>query len=122
LPFDAVRPRGRPPPPAKTRLRYRGGRVVPSGRDKTLMAGPGIWVAAGFFALVVVVGMWSFWRHWSHVLETERRRSAGYRQSLVKAATLAAAAKNVRCPTCLTNWGSIQTLLDLAIVSGDSVG
>ena len=86
------------------------------------MAGPGIWVAAGFFGLVVLVGLWSFWRHWTHVVETERRRSEGLRQSLVKAATLAASAKNVRCPTCLTNWGSIQTLCDLAIVSGDSVG
>jgi hypothetical protein len=86
------------------------------------MAGPGIWVAAGFFALVVLVGVWSFYRHWNHVLQTERRRSAALREGLVKAATLSASAKNVRCPTCLTNWGSIQTLCDLAIVAGDSVG
>lgn len=86
------------------------------------MSGPGFWVAAAFFALVVLVGMWAFYRHWTHVMSIERRRSDGFRQGLVKAATLAASAKNVRCPTCVQNWGSIQTLCDLAIVSGDSVG
>lgn len=84
------------------------------------MAGNAAWVAAGIFALVLAVGVWSFWRHWSHVVRIERRRTANLRQGLVKAAALAAAAKNVRCPTCLTNWGSIQTLCDLAIVAGDS--
>jgi ABC-type nickel/cobalt efflux system permease component RcnA len=86
------------------------------------MAGPGFWVAAGFFALVVFVGIWSFWRHWTDVVSVERRRSEGYRHGLQQAATLSASAKNVRCPTCLTNWTSIQTLCDLALVSGDSVG
>jgi ABC-type nickel/cobalt efflux system permease component RcnA len=85
------------------------------------MAGPGMWVAAGFFALVLGVGAWAFWRHWTHVVQTERRRSTGYRDGLVQAATLAASAKNVRCPTCLANWTSIQTLCDLALVSADAV-
>jgi predicted Zn finger-like uncharacterized protein len=86
------------------------------------MAGSGAWWAAVFFAVVVAVGVWSFWRHWTHVVQIERRRAANFRQGLVQAASLAAAAKNVRCPTCLTNWGSIHNLLDLAIVSGDSSG
>jgi hypothetical protein len=78
-------------------------------------------MAAGLFTLVLLVGAWAFYRHWTHVLDIERRRSAGYRDALAQAASLAASAKNVRCPTCIANWTSIQTLCDLALVSGDSV-